>query len=333
MAMTEAAAPADTTTPPPARRYGITVPFDGVPLSEHRRWYDDLLRLGYTDVWSAETDGVDGFTPLALAAAWTPQLQLGVAIIPAYTRGPALLAQSAAALAEAAPGHFTFGLGTSSDVIVSKWNGVPFTEPYRRVRDTIAFLRAALAGEKVDMAYDTFEVRGFRLARPVEHPPPIFLAALRPGMLRLAGRAADGVIINWLSATDVATVTPELGADIPVAARIFVIPSEDADMARSIGRRMITAYLNVGVYAEFHRWLGRGEALAPMWDRWQAGDRKGALTAIPDEVVDELVVHGSYAQCRDHVARYVANGVDIPVLAVLPFGVDLAEAVEGLAPR
>jgi len=331
--MTEAAATSDPTATPPVRRYGITVPFDGIPLPEHRRWYGDLARLGYTDVWSAETDGVDGFTPLALAAAWTPELQLGVAIIPAYTRGPALLAQSVAALAEAAPGHFTFGLGTSSDVIVSKWNGVPFTEPYKRVRDTIAFLRSALAGEKVDMAYDTFEVRGFRLARPVEHPPPIFLAALRPGMLRLAGRSADGVIINWLSADDVATVTPELGADVPVAARIFVIPSEDADMARAVGRRMITAYLNVGVYAEFPRWLGRGEVLGPMWERWEAGDRKGALAAIPDEVVDELVVHGSFAQCRAHVERYVANGVDIPVLAVLPFGVDLAEAVEGLAPR
>jgi probable F420-dependent oxidoreductase len=320
----------DTSATP---RYGITVPFDGIPLNEHRRWYEDLSGLGYTDVWSAETDGVDGFTPLALAAAWTPQLQLGVAIIPAYTRGPALLAQSVAALAEAAPGHFTFGLGTSSDVIVTRWNGVPFTEPYRRVRDTIAFLRSALAGEKVDAAFDTFEVRGFRLARPVEHPPPIYLAALRPGMLRLAGRAADGVIVNWLSADDVSTVTPELHADIPVAARIFVIPSEDADMARAIGRRMITAYLNVGVYAEFHRWLGRGDALTPMWERWQAGDRKGALAAVPDQVVDDLVVHGSFAECRDHVARYVANGVDIPVLAVLPFGVDLAEAVDGLAPR
>ena len=319
-------------TTAPERRYGITVPFDGVPLPDHRHWYEELQRLGYTDVWSAETDGVDGFTPLALAAAWTPRMQLGVALIPAYTRGPALLAQSVAALAEAAPGHFTFGLGTSSDVIVSKWNDVPFDEPYKRVRDTIAFLRSALAGEKVDMSYDTFEVRGFRLARPVE-PPPIFLAALRPGMLRLAGRAADGVIINWLSADDVATVTPELGSDIPVAARIFLITSEDADMARAIGRRMITAYLNVGVYAEFHRWLGRGEALAPMWELWQAGDRKGALAAIPDEVVDALVVHGSFADCRAHVQRYVDNGVDIPVLAVLPFGVDLAEAVEGLAPR
>jgi probable F420-dependent oxidoreductase len=324
--------PDPTPTPPTGPRYGITIPFDGVNLGDHRRWYAELLRLGYTDVWTAETDGTDGFTPLALASAWEPELQLGVAIIPAYTRGPALLAQSVAAMAEAAPGRFTLGLGTSSDVIVTRWNGVPFEEPYKRVRDTIRFLRSALAGEKVTCEYDTFAVRGFRLSRPVEQPPPIFLAALRPGMLRLAGREADGVIINWLSAEDVATVKPAVEADIPVAARIFVCPSEDADMVREVGRRMIAAYLNVGVYAAFHRWLGRGPALEPMWTAWEAGDRKGALAAIPDEVVDALVVHGSFDECRAHVGRYVANGVDIPVMAVIPIGVSLEEAVAGLAP-
>ncbi len=313
-------------------RYGITIPFDGVTLAEHRSWYEELARLGYTDLWSAETDGVDGFTPLALASAWAPSLQLGVAIIPAYTRGPALLAQSVAAMAEAAPGRFTFGLGTSSDVIVDRWNGIPFEEPYRRARDTISFLRSALAGEKVDREFETFSVRGFRLARPVEHPPPIFLAALRPGMLRLAGRDADGVILNWLSAEDVATVRPELGRECPVAARIFVCPSEDTETVRAVGRRMIAAYLNVGVYAAFHRWLGRGPLLEPMWDAWQAGDRKGALERIPDEVVDALVVHGSFDECREHVGRYVAHGVDIPVMAVIPLGVSMKEAIAGLAP-
>lgn len=313
-------------------RFGVTVPFDGVPLADHRRWYEELLRLGYTDAWSAETDGCDGLTPLALASAWTPELRLGVAILPVYTRGPALLAQSIAALAEAAPGRVTVGLGTSSDVIVSRWNAIEFAEPYQRARDTIRFLRSALAGEKVDHAYETFEVRGFRLARPVEQPVPIFLAALRPGMLRLAGREADGVILNWLSAEDVATVKPELEADIPAAARIFVCPSEDTETVRAVGRRMVAAYLNVGVYAAFHRWLGRGPDLEPMWSAWQAGDRKGALAAIPDEVVDALVVHGSFEECREHVGRYVANGIDIPVMAVIPLGMRLEEAVAGLAP-
>jgi len=318
--------------PQAAARYGITVPFDGVGLVEHRGWYERLLELGYTDVWTSETDGPDGFTPLALAAAWAPALQLGVAIIPAYTRGPALLAQSVAAMAEAAPGRFTFGLGTSSDVIVTRWNGIAFAEPYKRARDLLRFLRMALAGEKVDREFDTFAVRGFRLSRPVDNPPPVLLAALRPGMLRLAAREADGAILNWLSASDVERVVAELDGGGTVAARIFVCPTDDEELARTVGRRMVAAYLNVGVYADFHRWLGRGPELEGMWKAWQAGDRKGALAAIPDTVVDDLVVHGSFDDCRDHIGRYVANGVDVPVLAVVPVGVSLEDAVVGLAP-
>jgi len=103
-------------------------------------------------------------------------------------------------------------------------------------------------------------------------------------------------------------------------------------MARMVGRRMITAYLNVHAYAEFHRWLGRGDALQPMWDAWAAGDRKGALAAIPDEVVDDLVVHGSLAECRAHIRRYMDHGVTIPAPAVIPLGIDLADAVAGLSP-
>ncbi|MEI8050501.1 MAG: LLM class F420-dependent oxidoreductase [Actinomycetes bacterium] len=313
-------------------RYGITIPFDGVTLPDHRQWFSTLADLGYSDVWSAEVDGTDGFTPLTLAAAWEPRLQLGVAIAPAYTRGPALLAQTIASLAEVAPGRFTFGLGASSPVIVDRWNGIPYVQPFQKTRDTLRFLKAALAGEKVDHEYETFRVRGFRLARPVEVPPKIFLAALRPGMLRLAGTEADGVILNWLSATDVTTVLNETGGDTEVAARLFVLPTEDADLARMVGRRMITAYLNVDAYAAFHRWLGRGPALEPMWEAWAAGDRKRALEVIPDEIVDELIIHGSYAECRDHIGRYMAAGVDIPALAVIPFGVDLAEAVRELSP-
>jgi probable F420-dependent oxidoreductase len=317
-------------------RYGITIPLDTVPLHAHKEWFARLRALGYTDLWSAEVDGSDGFTPLALAAAWEPALKLGVAITPAYTRGPALLAQSVASLADAAPGQFAFGLGASSEAIVANWNGLAFDNPYRRVRDTLRFLRLALTGEKVTATYEGFTVTGFRLARVPEQQPDIYLAALRPGMLHLAGQEADGVILNWLSAEDVRQSVAEVeaagGKGHEVVARIFVIPSEDTDMVRTIGRRMITSYLNVNAYAEFHRWLGRGPALKPMWDAWAAGDRKAALAAVPDEVVDDLIVHGSFAECRAHLRRYMDSGITIPALAVIPIGVDLGEALAGLSP-
>ncbi len=313
-------------------RYGITIPFDGISLPDHRAWFSKLVDLGYTDVWSAEVDGVDGFTPLTLAAAWEPRLNLGVAIIPAFTRGPALLAQTIAGLAEVAPGRFTFGLGASSQVIVERWNGIPFEAPFQRVKDALEFLRLALSGEKIDFESPSFTVRGFKLARPVEVQPELFVAALRPQMLRLATGSSDGAILNWLSAEDVRTVVDVVGTEAPLTARIFVLPTEDKDLARFVGRRMITAYLNVEAYAQFHRWLGRGAALEPMWDAWAAGDRKKALDVIPDEVVDSLIINGSYAACREQIDRYVENGVSIPNLAIIPVNVDLEEALTQLSP-
>jgi probable F420-dependent oxidoreductase len=319
-------------------RPGMTVPLPG-PLHSHRERLVELADLGYTDVWSAESDGGDGLTPLALAAAWEPRLRLGTAILPAYTRAPALMAQSAAALADAAPGRFAIGIGSSSNVIVERWNGVPFVEPYRKVRDTVRFLRDAFSGEKVSRAYDTFEVQGFRLGIRPEQTPPILVAALREGMLRLAGREADGVIINWLGPNDVPTVTRVVrdaagGEEREVVCRVFVCPSDNAEVVRAAARFAIAAYMNVPVYAAFQAWLGRGEQLEAMWGAWKAGDRKAAVAAIPDEVVDDLVVHGTPERCRARIAEYVAQGVTTTSLAILPLDPELDhwEAVRSLAP-
>ncbi|MFK7897231.1 MAG: LLM class F420-dependent oxidoreductase [Myxococcota bacterium] len=316
-------------------RYGMTIPMTGVPLSEHRDWFREMVDLGYTDVWSSEAGGQDGFTPLALAAAWAPELRLGVAIIPAFTRGPATLAMSVAALAEAAPGRFAMGIGTSSNVIVERWNGIPFEEPYARTRDTVKFMRKALAGEKVEESYPSFDIKGFRLQmNPLEQQPPILIAALREGMLRLAGRVGDGAILNWLSAEDVKTVAPIVhsqGEGKEIVARLFVIPTEDRDKARAIGRRAMAAYLTVPVYAAFHEWLGRSEQLDGLWKHWKAGDRKAAVEAIPDEVVDQIVIHGSPGECREHVERYREAGVTTPALAIM-YADDLRQAVRDLAP-
>jgi probable F420-dependent oxidoreductase len=318
------------------RRDGMTVPLPG-PLHTHQAKLGELADLGYTDIWSAESDGADGFTPLALAAAWEPRLRLGTAIVPAFTRGPATMAQCVASLASAAPGRFAFGIGSSSNVIIERWNSIPFEEPYARVRDMVRFLRTALTGEKITHTYPSFDIKGFKLGLVPEVQPSILVAALRPGMLRLAGREGDGAIINWLSPDDVtkvAAVVNNEGDGKEITCRIFCCPSDDADAVRAGARFAIAAYLNVPVYAEFHRWLGRGPVLQPMWDAWAAGDRKAALAAIPDDVVDDLVVWGSPEQCRAKIDRYFANGVTTSSLALLPLApFDYWTAVRALSPR
>jgi probable F420-dependent oxidoreductase len=314
-------------------RYAMSIPLPG-PFAEQRALTARLQDLGYTDLWSSETAGYDAFVPLALAGEWAPDLRLGTAVVPAFTRGPALMAQTVATMAEAAPGRFVLGLGASSDVIVEKWNAIAFDRPFSRTRDMLRFLRSALAGEKVTHAFDTFEVSGFRLGLVPKEPVPILVAALRERMLRLGGTEADGVILNWLSAEDVAKVAPLVhdgGADKEIVARIFVCPTDDP-AAREQAKQFVTAYLNVPVYADYQRFLGRGDALAPMQAKWAAGDRKGALAAVPEEVVDDLIVLGTPEQCRARIQQYVDHGVTTPMLAIMPWGVPSAEAIEALAP-
>ena len=316
----------------------MTIPLPG-PLHAQRDRIVELADLGFTDVWTAESDAGDGLTPLALASVWEPRLRLGTAILPAYTRAPACMAQCAATMADAAPGRFVLGIGSSSNVIVEKWNGVPFEQPYQKVRDLVRFLRDAFTGEKVNQHYDTFEIQGFRLGIHPEQPPKIVVAALREGMLKMAGRESDGAITNWLAPDDVPRVAAAVsegsgGDERELVARIFVCPSDNADIVRAGARRAIAAYMNVPVYAAFQEWLGRGEELSAMWAAWKSGDRKQALAEIPDSVVDDLVVHGSPDHCRARIQKYFDNGVTTSSLAILPFdpALDHWTAIQSLAP-
>ncbi|GAA3120004.1 hypothetical protein GCM10020001_045280 [Nonomuraea salmonea] len=159
------------------------------------------------------------------------------------------------------------------------------------------------------------------------------LAALRPRMLRLAAEEADGAITNWLAPADVQKVRAEIGPDTELIARLFVCVDEDTERVRETARWMLASYLTVPVYAAFHDWLGRGEVLRPMHEAWAAGDRQAALKAIPDEVVDDLIVHGDAATCRARIKEYVANGLDTPVLAPLPGAMPIDQAVRELAPE
>jgi probable F420-dependent oxidoreductase len=313
--------------------WGLTVPQLGMSLTDHQELLQQLPAWGYTDAWSAEVSGADAFVPLALASAWQPTLRLGTAIVPAFTRGPALIAMSAATMAAAAPGRFVLGIGASSPVIVGSWNGIEFDEPYRKTRDVLRIVKQALAGERVDGTFDTVTITRFKLDQPPSQPPPVMLAALRPQMLRLAGREADGAILNWLAEYDVARCLDAIGVATETVARIFVCPTEDVDYARTLSRRLLSTYLTVPAYAAFHDWLGRGDVLRPMHEAWAAGDRAAAAAAIPDDVADDLMLHGSPESVRDRVHAYADAGITTPLILLLPPpDGDLVDVIRRLGP-
>jgi alkanesulfonate monooxygenase SsuD/methylene tetrahydromethanopterin reductase-like flavin-dependent oxidoreductase (luciferase family) len=160
-------------------------------------------------------------------------------------------------------------------------------------------------------------------------------------MLKLAGEVGDGAVLNWLSAQDVRRVVPyvhEGGPGKRIVARLFVCRSDDPATVRAAAKRLITGYLTVPGYAAFHRWLGRGEWLGDMWAAWERGDRRGALAAVDDAVVDELIVHGTAEECANHIRRYVEAGVQLPVLKFLPLDptrdlrADAVEVAEAYVP-
>ena len=305
------------------KRWALSVPLDGFTLSELGPIARDAEAMGYTDAWSSEVDALDAFSPLAAVAGHT-NMRVGTAIVNVYTRGPSTMASSAAGMNELAPGRFVMGIGAGSQPIIEQWNNGKFRKPMTRVREMALFLQQALAGERVVFEGETFNVNGFRISRPPQERIPIHIAALREGMLRTAGEVADGCAINWLSAEDVKKSVEVIHqgarnagrdpADVEITARLFVLVDEPSEEADTFLRRHINAYLNVPVYRAFHEWLGRTEALQPMWDAWASGDRKQAVREVPEEVINDLIIWGSPEERRAHVKRYMDAGVDTAFL-------------------
>jgi probable F420-dependent oxidoreductase len=316
------------------QRFGLTLPFPGVALADSEELIRQAEQAGYDDLWTGDTSGPDGFTPLALAAAWTERVRLGTGIVSVFTRGPAVLAQQAAALADASRGRFVLGLGASSDVIVSRWNGIPFERPLARVRDTVAALRPVLAGERGP--------GGFKLEQAPAADIPIYLAALRDRMLELAGEVGDGAFVNFLPLSAVEHVVAKIRAgeaaggkepgEVDVVCRFFCIP-QSLEEGLALARWMFAAYGTVPVYEAFFRSLGWGDRLDPMVTAWRAGDRKRALELAPDDLIQEIFIFGDAEQQRERLARYAAGGIRTFVLTPIAAPEELPGLVAALAPR
>jgi probable F420-dependent oxidoreductase len=288
----------------------LTIPFAGVSLAEHEPLLRRADELGYDDLWSGEATGYDGFTPLALASAWTENVRLGTGVVNPYTRGPALMAQSAAALADASRGRFVLGIGASSDRIVERWNGIPFEKPLSRVREAVQALRPVFAGERGN--------GGFKLEAPPAQPIPIYVAALRGRMLRLAGEIGDGAWVNFLPLAGVEQVVGKVRegeaaagrqpGSVDIVCRFFNVPAPP-DEGLAFVRFMFAAYATVPVYAEYFRWLGFADEIDPMVQAWEDGDRQRAVELVPEDLARDVFVFGGPDEQRERLAAYADKGI------------------------
>jgi probable F420-dependent oxidoreductase len=297
----------------------------------------DLARrasaLGFGSFWAAEATGAESFTVLAAAGAAAPDLNLGTGVVPIQLRTPPLAAMAAATLQALHPERDIYlGIGISSPAVVGRWHGAEFRNDRSldRVREYVAIVRACLSGEAVDFDGEFHRVRRFRLGiRLGERAPKIVIAALGPKMLRLAGEIADGVLLNYLPASHVATSVAHVraGGDATVFAYVHAAVGDRADSLLA-ARRDLFSYATVDSYARMFGEAGFADEVTELREHFAAGDRDGAVAAISERMVDAIDFVGDAPAVNAFVQAYTHGGVDVPVLMPLPWGTDRLAVVD-----
>jgi alkanesulfonate monooxygenase SsuD/methylene tetrahydromethanopterin reductase-like flavin-dependent oxidoreductase (luciferase family) len=276
--------------------------------------------LRYESCYVTHIAGRESLTLLTIYAAATDRIRLGTGVVPIYTRTPATMAQTAATINEFSHGRLNLGLGVSHRPVVEGWHGQSIEAPAKEMREYVEIVRAILRGEDppAGAKWSTrFRLAGVDLAPDL----PIYVAALSPGMLRLAGEIADGVLL-WLCTPDYirTVVAPEItkgrahadkaldGFDIVPA-----VPSaatEDVAGAYEVMRGDLIPYFALPFYRAMLERSGFGADLAE-YDG-AAGDVDAMKRAISDEFLEGLAAVGAPSDVRDGVRRYLEAGATSP---------------------
>jgi alkanesulfonate monooxygenase SsuD/methylene tetrahydromethanopterin reductase-like flavin-dependent oxidoreductase (luciferase family) len=251
----------------------------------------------------------------------------------------------ASTLADLSDGRFMLGIGVGHPAIIEQGYGLAFREPLRAARECIDIVRAALSGGRVAQDGRVFHVDAFQLESPPRHPVPIYLAALGPAMLRLAGEVADGVILNWIPADRIPWAIARVHEGCRRAARdpesvkvvcyVRTVVTDDVPAGRQVLRRLAATYAAMPSYARMFEDAGHGAAIAAMRAAWQEGGVEAAAAAAPDDFTRALGVVGTTADCLGALRRYRQAGVDLVAAYPFPVGADAAASlratIEGLA--
>jgi 5,10-methylenetetrahydromethanopterin reductase len=307
----------------------------GLPPAAFGELAAQAEQAGFSAVFVAEGHG-DALALCHPVAAATERVLVGTAIANAALRPPVLAAKTAAQLDHAANGRFVLGLGTANSIMNGRF-GIPPFAPLPMIAEYVGVVRAVLSGEPAGYAGKIFSTGMVPLdSPPVRADLPIYLGALGPRMLSLAGRIADGVVLNLMSPAQagaaagiVRSAAAGAGRDpaaVPVACVVHCCLSEDADAAAAAARAVVPRYvLHPAVAALFGEGAADGDQvidLSPVRALTLAGDRAGAAQQVPQQVADGFVAHGSAAAIEARVAEYTAAGVDLPVLFPMPVGSD-----------
>jgi probable F420-dependent oxidoreductase len=311
-------------------KLGVTMPIeDGLSAPQMVELAQLAERSGFDTVLCGEVAGPEVMSLLGAIAASTERVRLASGIVATFTRTPTLTAMGFATLSSLAPGRVVAGLGASSPIVVGRWHGLDFEAPYTRTAEFVDAFRACFSGGKIDYEGTHVAVRGFRLAIDPAADVPVWLAAMNPKMLRLAGAVADGVFLTWCRPDEIAAKLADVHAGAIAAGRdpdaIEVVCSywgyagPLTEQATERLRRVVLSYATVPTHAA--AFVEAFPALGAATEAWNRGDRTGALALVGDDVVHELcAVSEDGSACADLARRYVEAGVDVPIVLAIGAG-------------
>ena len=311
----------------------------GTTAAEQLELAREAERLGYDSAWVAEAYGSDAATVLAWLAAQTTSIHLGSAVFQIPARSPAMTAMTAATLDQLSGGRFRLGLGLSGPQVAEGWHGQRFARPLARARDYLSVVRMALERRRVSYQGETLELplpdgpgKALKLTiSPVQPRLPIYLGAMGPRNLALAGELADGWL-GFLYAPEhagtfgehLAAGAARAGRDLDgfdVAPNVQVHIADDLAAARDAMRPFLALYIGGmgsrerNFYTEQAARYGFERAARTVQEHYLAGDRAEAMAALPDELIDLVTLCGPAGRVRERLAAHREAGVGTLIAA------------------
>jgi alkanesulfonate monooxygenase SsuD/methylene tetrahydromethanopterin reductase-like flavin-dependent oxidoreductase (luciferase family) len=275
----------------------------------------------------AEGHGGDQFAILAACAVATRRIRLGTSISSVFVRSAPTIGMAAVTLDHLSGGRFVLGLGSSHKVQVEPEHGVAFVQPTQRLRETVDIVRAMFRDGGVSYHGKAITIERFDLwFPPARNEIPIYLSALFPPLLQVAGEIGQGVLLTWstLDAGRRATENVAIGArragrrpeEVDIASLLPCYVTASAAEAHDRMRPPIALY--AGFFPRYNRLLaesGFPDAAREIKAAWDRGDREDAAKLVPDALIEAVAVVGTPAQCRERVERYRASGIQLPIIS------------------
>ena len=323
-------------------RVGVGVSED-LPVAVQQRIAGHVEAAGFASLWTNEASGRDALLLCQAWAAATTDLEVGVGVVPIWTRSPAQLAMASATLQEASGGRFLLGLGVSHAATMGPWHGARFRRPLTATRELLTILADLEAGGRTDHHGEVLSSRAFQLTiDPLPPPTPRYLGAMGPRMLALAGTHARGALLNWAGPEEVAAAGTRIRqaatdagrdpAEVEVAAYVRVAVAEDRDAARAALATQIGRYGALPAYAAHLDRQGFGPALTRVKQAHRDGaDGAGLAEALGEEALSAL---GWAATPADDpaplLAAYADAGLDHLVARVVVAGDDPVDSIDAV---